>query len=111
MNIFKYHGTIIFDSKKMFDRHIGIQSLGKLNFVDYEEHRLAFSGFKRVGKTLGTKSRYFYISLDRKLGKAYIFFNDSDKLFKRFKKNVLILLTNLGYEIEHLTDKINKEIT
>lgn len=108
MNIFKYQGAIIFDSKEMFDRQIGIQSLGKLDHLEYGEQKLAFSGFKKLGKKLGT--RPLYLSLDRDLGKAYIFINDFGILFKRFQKNILLLLIKSGYEIQYLNDNLSKDI-
>ena len=105
MNIFKYHDTLIFDSKNLFDRKIGIQSLGNLDYFDYGDRRLAFSGFERFDKLMNTSP--FFISLDRYEGIAYIFGVEEKGGFKRFKKNTINLLNYYGYAIEDLNSKVD----
>ena len=106
MNVFKYHGTLIFDSKKVFNKNMGIRSLEPLTYMIHEDKNIAFSGFVKIGKSLATIP--IMLSLDRELGIAYLFDGEGGYVFNKFLINMLSLLKYYGYEIRSIKEDIKR---
>ena len=91
MNIFKYLGVVIVDSKKVFDSSVGIKSLGDVIFVEYGDYNFGFSGFKRLNSKMEKYPLLLSINKEEKTAYLFCFIKDvkTAMMVKRIKHTLI----------------------